>query len=256
MSHPRHSPETARIPLAGQGAHFYVAAMSRTHVAGCWPALLLAATLCGSLAGQEDYARAAAEREAIEERFRQLNSDVQSLITAQTDLRSRMEKLSEALQKVRTELSSRAADSTFVTREEFNRLVETVREIDRKREADKKQILEEIEALGKSLNNSLQNALKKLNTAPAPRVEPRPEHKPEVTPESRPEAADPNQKGAWHTIQNGDTLYTIVAAYNEYWKGQRLKTTLALIKQANPKVKPEALSVGQKIFVPLVPLQN
>jgi hypothetical protein len=135
-----------------------------------------------------------------------------------------------------------------VTREEFNRLVETVREIDRKREADKQQILEEIANLGKSLSAAIAAA----NRRPAPAPEPKPNRQPEPDPGQSGASSAAAQEGVWYTVTKDNTLYAIIAAHNEEYRSQGRRTSLKLIQEANPKLKPDALTVGQKIFIPLV----
>lgn len=56
-------------------------------------------------------------------------------------------------------------------------------------------------------------------------------------------------KAIEHTIASGDTLSSIVSAYN---KEKGLKLTTDLILKANPGLDPLRLKVGQKIMVPLV----
>ena len=85
--------------------------------------LFLAAAVCLSSAclGEDNAARAAAEREAAEERYRLLNSAVDALTTGQADLQRRLSALAEEVRSLRLE-NSRIDTSKFVTREEFNRL--------------------------------------------------------------------------------------------------------------------------------------
>jgi Rad3-related DNA helicase len=196
---------------------------------------------------QDEAARAAAvaDREAAEERYRRLNATVENLLTAQAEQQRRLDALAEELRKVASESdANRAATSraegNYATRDELNKVVETIRKLDAQREADKKQILEEITNLGKSLRDS-------LTPAPRPtRVPPSPE--PERKSSSPP--ADP--EGVWYVVEKGNTLTAIIAAHNEEFKKQGRKTTLKLVRDANPKVEPKSLFVGQKIFIPMV----
>jgi LysM repeat protein len=198
------------------------------------------------LGAAEDAARSAADREAAEEHYRILSSRLEDLSTSQTDLQQKFRALSEGLQRVREEARSRPGQDQFVTREEFNKLVETVREIDRKREADKREILGEIEALGERLTKSMREGARR-STPPASepiRVEPRSEPPPA------------NQEGVWYVVEKGNTLSKIIEAHNAEFKGQGRKTTLKLVREANPKLVPESIQVGQKIFIPMVLLEG
>ena len=188
-----------------------------------------------------------ADREAADERYRRLNATVDNLLTAQADQQRRLEALAEELRKVAADAgSARAATSraegNYATRDELNQVVETIRKLDAQREADKKQILDEIANLGKSLRDS-------LAPTPRPNREPPPSEKPERKTSSVP--AD--QEGVWYVVEKDNTLTAIIAAHNKEFKKQGRKTSLKLVLDANPKIEPKSLYVGQKIFIPLVP---
>src|SRR5207248_7787715 len=108
---------------------------------------------------QENAARAAAEREAAEERYKLLNSAVEALTTGQADLQRRLSALGDEVRTLRAQ-ENKIDTSKFVTREEFNRLVKAIDEIEQKRESDKKLIRDEFEQLKKDIV--------KLLNAPAP----------------------------------------------------------------------------------------
>jgi LysM repeat protein len=193
-------------------------------------------------------AAAAAEREAAEERYRRLSATVESLLTAQADQQRRLGLLAEELRKVASETdTARSAASRsegkYATRDELNQVVETIRKLDALREADKKKILEEIQALGKSLSASLATA------ARAPK--PTPAHEPEKKP-STPSTPPADQEGVWYTVEKGNTLTAIIAAHNEEFKKQGRKTSRKLVLEANPKLDADSVYVGQKIFIPMV----
>jgi hypothetical protein len=210
--------------------------------------LMLVACLGGILpiAQAQDGAAQAADREAAEERYQRLNSAVEGLWAAQADQQRRLEALVEELRRVRAEQASKPAVD-YATREELNRLVEGVRELDRKREADRQLILEELERLGKSL--AALNAARERRPAPAPAPAPGP------APGSEREggATGSTQEGVYYVIERGNTLSAIVAAHNDEFKKQGKKTSVKLVQEANPNIKPTVLLPGQKIFIPLVP---
>ncbi|MCL4180665.1 MAG: LysM peptidoglycan-binding domain-containing protein [Verrucomicrobia bacterium] len=191
----------------------------------------------GSVTGawsQDASSRAAAiaDREAAEERYRRLNTAVEGLLAAQAEQQRRLEALASELRQLR--LDSAKPQGDFVTREQLNQLVESVREVDRKREADQRMILKEIESLARSVTASLQ--------APPPR-------------RSEPErsTAAAYDEVAEHTVEQGQTLSAIVAAYNAEYKKRGKRTSLKLVQDANPNIKPESIRVGQKVNIPLVP---
>ncbi len=177
-------------------------------------------------------AAAIADREAAEERYRRLNTAVEGLLAAQAEQQRRLEALASELCQLR--LDSAKPQGDFVTREQLNQLVETVREVDRKREADQRMILKEIENLGRSVTASLQ-APSQRRTEPERSTGP---------------AYD---EVAEHTVEQGQTLSAIVAAYNAEYKKRGKRTSLKLVQDANPNIKPESIQVGQKVNIPLVP---
>ena len=198
----------------------------------------------GAFAAPEDAARVAADREAAEERYRILSSTLSELETSQLSLRQQINQIKQDLRRVGEEARSRPGQDQFVTRTEFNKLVETVREIDRKREADKREILGEIQALGERLSRSLQDAARRSSP-----VEP-------IRPEPRNDPPPANQEGVWYTIEKGNTLSRIIEAHNLEFKAQGRKTTLKLVREANPKLVETALQVGQKVFLPMIPIEG
>jgi hypothetical protein len=206
------------------------------------------AWMCGALAAclltvpelnaQGDATRAAAlaDRDAAEERYRRLNTAVEGMLGAQAEQQRRLDALAAELARVRTETARAGGD--YVTRSELNELVKSIQEIDRKREADRRLILEELETLGKSLAD--------LIKGPARRAEPTPAPKATTTSPSYQEYVE-------HTLQPRETIWALVTAYNAEYRAQGRRTSEKLVLEANPRIRPEALQVGQKIIIPLVP---
>jgi hypothetical protein len=221
--------------------------------------LLAGALVLGLPAGagraQDEAARAAAiaDRQAEEERFQRLDTAVQGLLSAQADRDRRIETLSEEIRKAAAERAATPrSDPNAVTREEYNRLLDSVKEIDRKRESDKRQILEEIAGLQSKILASVREAIagaqRRAQPAPAPERTERSER-----PEKKTTAAGSAQEGVEYTVEKGNTLTAIINAHNEVFKKQGKKTSLKLVLEANPKLKPETMYIGQKIFIPVVP---
>src|SRR2546426_8441193 len=242
-------------------------ACGRFYFRGMKPiSLFLAGAACSNLLlfsafAQDSPARAAAEREAAEENYKLLSSAVNGLTTGQVDLQRRLGALADEIRALRAQ-DNKIDTSRFVTRDELNRLVESVKEIDRKREADKKLILDEFEELKKDL--------RKMLSAPAsapPATSPKKSKSPSASDKgsekltAKPpgelgkssEAAATNQEGVYYVVQAGNNLLAIVKAHNEEFKKQGKKTTLQLVRDSNPGLKDTNLTVGQKIFIPLVP---
>ncbi len=200
-----------------------------------WVFLMMAVVMVpGAWGAGEDAARAAADRAAAEERYRILQSSIDDLVSSQREFRRRLDAVSEALQKVSREVNAKPDNSRVVTREEFEKLVESVREIDRKREADRRQILEQIEDLGKSLQEMLK--------------------RPAVVPPTAKSQPRGNQEGVEYVVEAGNTLSSIISAHNAAFKEKGRKTSLQLILDANPGLKPTTMQVGRKLFIPMVPV--
>jgi TolA-binding protein len=208
-----------------------------------WRVTVLILVMAGAagLRAQDSASRASAiaDREAAEERYRRLSTAVEGLLAAQAEQQRRIEALTSELRQLRAEAARPQGD--FVTREELKQVVETVRELDQRRESDRRTILGEIESLGKNLSDS-------LKAAAAPR---RPEP---ARPTSATTATTAYDEVAEHTVETGQTLSAIVSAYNAEFKKRGKRTSLKLVLDANPGVKPERLTVGQKIVIPLVPI--
>ena len=202
--------------------------------------------------GQDNAARAAAlaEREAAEERYKRLNSAVEDLWAAKAEQDRRLAALVEEIRNLRAD-ASKTDPGKYVTREEFNKLIKTVEEIERKREADRKLIEDEF----KQLERDLRKMLSAPPPSPSPKnlKSPQTQGKTEKTAGKSADTSAANQEGVWHEIEEGNKLIAIIAAYNEEYKKQGKKTSLRRILDANPGLEPTKMKVGQKIFIPLVP---
>lgn len=225
----QHVPAGKGFPLAAPAPHSYVAAMIR-----CAPSLrllCLRGCLLGLLAALPPTLRAQpAMPPEVQERLQRLEGLVEDLLASQAALQKNLAALRDELQTVREE-SRRAGDrlgERFVAHEDLRKLAEALREVDRKREEDKRLILEEIKKLAAA------------PVAPPPRATPRP-----APPEKEAPPAGP-LKGYTYKVKPGDTLSAIVQAYNQ----SGVKVTLDDVLKANPKLKPNLLLVGQEIFIP------
>ena len=134
-----------------------------------------------------------------------------------------MEKIHEESSRIR---------ANFVTREELNRFSEKIREVDQKREADNKRILDTLENLAK------------MPVSPAP-VSKNESAKP-TKPKIEKTAPAQTEKGYWYEVKKDDKLSLIVQACRK--KG--INVTMQQVKEANPDINPNKLLVGQKIFIP------
>lgn len=166
----------------------------------------------------------------VQERLQRLNGLVEDLLAAQSMLQKRLAALNDEVHAVREE-GARAGDKLgdrFASRDEVRRLAESLREIDRKREEDKRLILEEIKKL-----------------AQTPIVVPARET-PRVAPKEKEPVPDVPAKGYKYVIKPGDTISAIAQAYAQ----SGVKVTVDDILKANPNLKPSRLSVGHEVFIP------
>jgi septal ring factor EnvC (AmiA/AmiB activator) len=183
-------------------------------------------------------AAAVAEQQGVDEKFKRIAADIESLLTANQLLQDKVSALKDELQQIRTEQSRLAASA--VTPDDLKRLAQKIEEVDKKRQEDKDTISDQIK---KTVDR-----LEKLLAAAA---EPAP--KPSIKPPSTNDAPAV-QNGVTYTLKEGDKLIDIVAAYNKAFKDKGMKPiSLKQAMDANPNVDWTRTKVGQKIIIPNPP---
>jgi LysM repeat protein len=165
-----------------------------------------------------------AQDAATEERLNKLQSQIEALQTSNVDLQKRLADTTKELQELREQLARPSGN--YAAAEDVKHLADAIKEVDRKREADRDLILDELKKLAKPERRPIRIQ----DDAP----------KPSADNPARPE------KGYEYIIQSGDTLSTVVAEYRK----QGVKVTVDDVLKANPGLKPTSLKVGQKIFIP------
>lgn len=191
--------------------------------------------------GRAQDAAALADRDAAEERYKKLNSAVESLIEENASLRKKVQQLGDRLTSMREEQARAASDSSV--QDDLKRLAEKIQEVDRKREADMKQVAAELERIAKLVTGetSPKSHAKNGTTPKASGDTERPS-----TPKSIP------TKGYTYKVQQGDYLSTIVSAYNAEFKKNGMKPiTQQQVLDANPGLKAEKMGPGREIFIPM-----
>jgi predicted RNase H-like nuclease (RuvC/YqgF family) len=185
----------------------------------------------------EEPAVARAERIDAEDRYNRLNNSVEELFSANLALQKKVAALSEEVDRLRADLreektKSSANAAKYASQDDLANLIKKLKEIDDKRDADNKLIVEEVKKLIKAM--------------PAPAVE-----KPVEKPKEK-EIPVPS-KGYDYEIQPGDILSSIVSDFRK--KGAKVTTQMVI--KANPDVikNPDRLPVGKKIFIPDAGLQ-
>lgn len=204
----------------------------------CWVLCLSAA--CAMWIGKADTLSdatfLAAQREA-EERFKRLSADVQTLQETQEALLRRNEELRQRLDRLADEIQSFKEDQSrssgnLVSRDELRKFVEKLKEVDEKRESDKRIILESIKELAK------------VPVAVAA-VEPKP---------SARQSNDSSEDVYLYEVKKNDRLFEIMAEYNKHFqKTGYQKLTMDQIIKANPGLRPDLLVTGRKIRIPIPP---
>lgn len=175
----------------------------------------------GQRQGPPTIASLVAERQQMEERYKQLRTAYDDLVDVVELQRQQIEALRKDVQSLKT--ADAGQSSKFATKDDLARLEKAMADLNdewnRKREADRKLILDQLETLKK--------------TAAA---------KPEVAQQTTTPVT-----GYEHTIAEGDTFSGIAKAYNETYG---LGITHKDIEKANPGVDPHKLVIGKTIIVP------
>ena len=159
---------------------------------------------------------------AIREDYRRLQSQLEDLLMAHNALKSEVSKLRGEVRLLRAKTA--AKDPSTATRADLEGLAKSIREVDRKRVQDKELILKEMKALLRTGSSGI------TTTKPS----------------------SSSQKSFEHTVQKNETISAIIAAYNTDLKSQgaRKRITLKSVLDANPKLNPQTMQIGQIIFIP------
>jgi septal ring factor EnvC (AmiA/AmiB activator) len=193
--------------------------------------LALALVTLAPKAQDADAAAAAARRQADEERYRRLNSAVEDLQASQTTVLKRLSEMGQELRQVREDLDRlKTSNPNYATQEDIKHLANKVQELDQKRDAERRQMLEK---------------LQKLADAAVPTPPPRESVKPRAKP-TEDTAPATEMKGYEYVVQKGDSLSAVVAEYRK----QGIKVTMDMVLKANPGLKASTVYPGKKIFIP------
>ena len=167
------------------------------------------------------------QNRALIENVNRLQGQLEDLLQSYNALKKEVDILQIELRKTRAESLKSKPDS--ITKSDIEELTKAIREVDRKRSADKELILKEIRNIARNSNN---------NSRPIPTTPSTTNRKP--------------QKGFEHTVQSGETISAIIAAYNEQLKieGGKKRITLNSVLKANPKLNPRSIQIGQILFIP------
>lgn len=177
------------------------------------------------------------------EEFKRLAGEVADLREANVALQRRMAQLeskTEALENALREANERAVANfgTVATREDLTKMGEMMRDLDQKREADRKLILDQLEKLSLGLNLSTEvsrsgkkGESKSASAAPAKPFE---------------------GNVLKYRVQSGDMLEKVLRTFNQQLKEDgRPRVTFEQVLAANPGLNPNNLLAGKEILLPV-----
>jgi len=191
--------------------------------------LALALVTLAPKAQDADAAAAAARRQADEERYRRLNSAVEDLQATQASVMKKLSELGQEIRQAREDIDRlKTSNPNYATQEDIKHLANKVQELDQKRDAERRQMLDKLQKIAET-------------PAVAP---PRELTKPRKQTEDTASATE--MKGYEYVVQKGDSLSAIVAEYRK----QGIKVTLDMVLKANPGLKASTVYPGKKIFIP------
>lgn len=181
------------------------------------------------------------------EEIRRLNATTESLTEGLEALRDQIQSLRQEVSQLKSEnaaLKQRLAGVGHdnVSRAELAKVIESVREVDTKRQSDAQLVQRQLKDLAELAAKPIQ-----VPVDPPPRKKEKP-----VEPEPSGLTAD-NQpplpkEGYEHVVASGESIGAIIQAYNQKYS---LKVKVADVLRANPKLKdPKKIFVGQKLWIP------
>jgi TolA-binding protein len=179
----------------------------------------------------------------LEEAYNAQSRRMANLVAEIESLRSALRESNEVQNKRLIEMA---------TREDLKKMAESIREVDRNRESDKKVILEAIERMGKELAKAPPAV---IPAAPDRTERPKPAEKPARDLSKEKTTTTTNNELVYtHTVARGENLTLIINAYNNALKDQnKMPITLEMVRRANPKINLNNIYVGQEIIIPVPP---
>ena len=201
-----------------------------------WMALILASlSFAQPLSAQNLQALAA--RQELEDFIRATNTRLRDLEEAAQLQQKRVLTLEDDNRALRAEITRlrNSDDGSEDLDRAVKQLDNKIEDVDRRRIADNKLIVDKLRELKVGIVNELK---------PTPSSTPPPESikKPEPKP-----AINPNAELFEYEIQAGDNLYKVA----DRLRAQGMKADIAEIKSANPKVDWRKLQIGQTILIPV-----
>lgn len=161
----------------------------------------------------------------MDERLAKLSAQFEDIVAAQRAQQRQLADLANQIDELRSQLNRPSA--SYASPDDLKKLAEAIREVDRKRLQDNEKVERQLVEIANSLSS------KPVRTRPK-------------EPDTEPVAPSVPEKGYEYVVQQNDTLSAIVQAYRE----KNVKVTVDQVLKANPKLKPNSMRVGDKIFIP------
>lgn len=181
-----------------------------------WFVILIAVALSGEVSRAQDA--------ATQERLDKLSGQIEDIIATQRAQQKHLESLAKEIDALR-EAAARHTGN-YASQEDVKHLADAIKDVDRKRMEENKNVAKQLQDIGAMITKEAR----------------RPTPAPVETKADKPV----NEKGYSYTVQSGDTLSMIVQTYRE----NNVKVSTEQILKANPKLKPEKMKVGDKIWIP------
>lgn len=232
--HPRRTGlNIVRVPM-----RLYVSMMIRFFVL----TTLLVGLVDSGVAQVTSDLRSAAARQETDEKVRRLQAELEDTKAQVSVLNNKLEGMSRQVKAQNDALRSladslRSSQTGNARQSEMDGLTKSVREIEKNRKADQDQVVRGF--------RDLRKLILEMSSVSRPASTPRPTAQRSTPPAS--------PKGTFHTVEKGQTLTAIMAAYITALKsdGSKYVLTQQKLKKANPRLNIDRLMVGQKIFIPL-----
>jgi len=195
----------------------------------------------GRLIATDDTPAAIAEREAAEEREKRINARLEDIEKSLHSHDKRVSNVSDDIRSLREEITKlRESNNDSQTKESIKKLKEAVEEVDKKRLEDNKKVMEALDELQNFIKKGIASPSSTSKPATGGTTTPKPNHSTSPTPRKD------TENGYEYTVAENDTLLGIIGKL----KGKNIKVTQKQMKDANPNVNWNRLSIGQKLFVP------
>lgn len=231
---------------------------------GLRPVLMAAAVL--SLSAAPVPAASGIDPAVVGERLERLNAAVEAVEASQSTQRRQIDELGSSLHKIREDLLQqggqrpwaddfkRHGDDLRRQSEDLKRLAAAIEEVDRKRAADHKQVLEILADLRKAVAAAAEAPPSRPQNRPAPdRTDDSGSGRGSGTRDKPPKPAEAPEKFTEYTVGPGESLSLVVRAFNEEAKKKGYQpVTVQQVMKFNRITDERRVPSGATLKIPLV----